>query len=271
MKRLAWLATMILAAATVVPVHGASVVTMEVRDVTSETPAVQEGYLYLDEGMLKMENLSEPGKKDAIIFRADEQKLYMIDHEEKSYSVMDQETMQRMASYMENAMKQVEQQLAGLPEEQRKQIEKMMKQQMPGLGGEPKSWRLDELGSKEIAGYPCKGYAGYLDDEKVIELWITPFDRVGVGEKEFAVFQALQDFFGQLFSSSPMMERAMENASFFRALEQLDGFPILVREYEGGELVAESLVKKVDRVKLSEKDFSVPEGYSRRKLMEMPE
>ena len=52
--------------------------------------------------------------------------IYLINPREKSYAIMDRETMKRMADQINPALKQMREQLAKMPPEQREQMEKMM-------------------------------------------------------------------------------------------------------------------------------------------------
>ena len=68
-----------------------------------------------------------------MIFLGESDEMYMIDHTEKTYIVMDRETVEAMANRMSEAMQQMEAAMAQVPPEQREMMERMMKGRMGNL------------------------------------------------------------------------------------------------------------------------------------------
>ena len=70
---------------------------------------------------------SEPGASGkrsqmTMIYRGDRREMVVLDHGKKSYFVMDQQTMKKMAGQMSQAMRQMQEGLKNVPTEQRAMV-----------------------------------------------------------------------------------------------------------------------------------------------------
>ena len=66
-----------------------------------------------------------------VIFRGDRREMMIVDHGNQSYMVIDEEAMKELAGMVSGISDQLAKALEGVPEEQRKMMEEMMKKRMP--------------------------------------------------------------------------------------------------------------------------------------------
>jgi len=74
---------------------------------------------------------------DQFVYRGEDQKMIVIDHRQKMFTVMDKETMKAMSDMIsgDGMEKMIQEALKSVPEDQRAEIEKMMREQMKQTGG----------------------------------------------------------------------------------------------------------------------------------------
>ena len=107
----------------------------------------------------RMRTDSGGSNQTTMIFLGESDEMYMIDHTEKTYIVMDRETVEAMANRMSEAMQQMEAAMAQVPPEQREMMERMMKGRMGNLQStaphvEPVVRSLGE--SESVNGVGCE-------------------------------------------------------------------------------------------------------------------
>ncbi|HSN70788.1 MAG TPA: hypothetical protein VLT59_04735, partial [Steroidobacteraceae bacterium] len=148
------LITVIATAFTTQATAGVVLETVE-RDPAAGTQA-GTNVLRADDGRLRMERY-EAGKLIAVMLFKDDA-LYALDPAEKTYAVLDRETIDRVAKVVNPALKELQEQLARMSPEQRALVEQMMQGSLPsGLGdGEKKVREVVTTDRKDrIAGVAC--------------------------------------------------------------------------------------------------------------------
>ncbi len=143
---------------------------------------VSTTHAYAQGKNLKMEiEPEEDGKKGEILF--DGEQVIIVDHDEKSYMVFDEEMVNSISGTISQATSMMEQALKNLPEEQRAMAEKMMKQNMPKPKPAKSTRQVKKTGErKKINGYPCIRHDSFNKGQKTRELWVTDWDNVDGGK-----------------------------------------------------------------------------------------
>ena len=246
------------------PPAGAGVVIEMVE--TSSSGEGSTHKIYAQGQMLRMDpDMKESIDRMSVIFRDDT--LWLVNHDDKKCQTIDKESMEQIGSQLSDAMKMMEEQLAGLPEEQRAMMEKMMKGRMPGGMGQESPPRRVETGATEKVGdYKCVVHTLHVGDEKVWEVCAASKDQLSGASEAMGAFKALSEFTQSLqenFSQGPFS--SVINTPFYD-MDEIDGFPVRVRTFDGGRLDSESILKSVTRKDLEESLFSVPEGYKVKSL-----
>jgi len=184
--------------------------------------------------------------------------ITQVDHNSKSYMVMDAAAMDEMATQMSAMMKQMEAQLANMPPEQRE----AMMQMMPGMGDRmkgdkaKKSVTVDWTGEKsKVAGYPCKMAKVTTGDGDVSKACIAKASTLGMPDEDYdaitAMFQSMQDM-AERFGEAPQMPDA----------KAMGGIPIRMTDSDGKT----SQLKTFSTDDLDGVLFEVPASYQQRSM-----
>ena len=253
----------------------------------SGSPRSESSQMSIEGKNLKMEILpgdsGESGKvKDEAIFRGDRREMVVVDHNDKSYMVIDKEAIGKIKGQVESAKEMMgniqipKEVLEQMPEAERKKIEELMKQQGIGKGAtgdfaKPKEVfrKTSDRGKKQ--GYPCVKYEVLQNGEKIRELWVTDWDNIDGGDEAKEAFEELNKFFEELMDSLGDMF-GEEGGGFpgsdnqFGDFFETDGFPVVTRSFEGGELEEEHVLRSATRRTLDPADFEPPAGYKRRSM-----
>ena len=88
------------------------------------------------EGKNLMMNTSK-NADNTMIYHGEKREMVVVDHENSTYMVIDKATIEQMGKKMQEtvdqSMSQVNEALKNLPPDKRAEIEKMMKEKMPGM------------------------------------------------------------------------------------------------------------------------------------------
>jgi len=240
------------------------VIEMVSRDLNSnqETSADK---IYAEGKMVRIESHQE-GTTDqtTTIFR--DETLFIVNHQDQTYHRMDKDSMTRMGSQMSDAMKQMEAELAKLPPEQRAMMERMMTGRMPGgmpagTGSDRPQRRIEVGGDEQVGEYSCTMYTVYRGTDKTQEICAAPVSQIAAAEEAMDAFQAMARFSKQFAESVQQSPLAAPLDNPLQLLDEINGFPVLVREFDGGLASSEVFLKSATRQSLSNELFSVPDGY----------
>ncbi len=220
--------------------------------------------IYAQGQMLRMDPHVKGSTDDlSVIFRDD--KLWIVNHTERTCQTIDKEGMQQLSSQLGAAMSQMEASLSQLPPEQRAMLEKMMKSKMPagmpGMGEAPPR-RMETGGTEQVGEYSCVVHTLYAGDERAWEVCAASKSQLSGASEAMEAFQAISGFMSTLreaVQQGPFS--SMANTPFYD-MDQIDGFPVRVRKFDNGRMTSESTLKSVTRKQLDDAIFSVPEGYA---------
>ena len=227
-----------------------------------EKKQVQTMKMYISGKNINMDIIAEE-HKGTTIFRGDKELFWAIDHEKKEYTEITKEMMEKMGQSMGNAMKQMEEQMANMPPEQRAMMEQMMKGQMQMMSqaaSEPTTLKKTSE-KKKISGYSCTKYELLRGTEKVREMWMTDWKNIKDGKEALEAFEAMSRFFKSLieaYKDSPFA-RMMDNP--YSHANELNGFPVLIVEINGGVATYETLFKSFQKKSIPKDSFNPPKGY----------
>ena len=172
--------------------------------------------------------------------------------------VVDKQAMEDSMSQMSEMMKQVEEQLANLPKEQR---EAMMKT-MPGLGDRGSKaqaaptefeWTGDK---KRVAGYPCRVARVKKAGNEAGEACIARPGDLGMSDDDFealaSMFEVMQEYASEVSGDDAMPD-----------MRKIGGFPIAANDPESG--TSSALISASD-ADLEGVLFEIPAGYKRQTM-----
>jgi len=215
---------------------------------------------------------SVQGDKDdgRIIFRGDQDAMYMINDKKKEYSVFDREMPEKLGKKMDEMKAQMDEALAKMPESQRAMAEKLMKKNPAFQASEPPERKIVKTGEEQKIGrFDCTKYDVTEDGVKTQEIWATPWGSTGLKKEDFAAFEQLGAFMKDLTASlSSMMSKLdLGNASLSRDLDAIDGVPIRTISYEDGKPRLQTTIDSIERKDAPEGIYDVNPDYKRKDLI----
>jgi hypothetical protein len=203
----------------------------------------------------------------SMVFRGDKNEIIMINHDDKTYMVMDEAAMNSLAAQLEQAMSQMEAAMKDMPPDQQEKMKEMMKQKMPGGGGQYVEPVLKKAGEGNVNGVPCTKYDVFKGNEKVRQHCVANWSSIQGGEEMMTVMLRMADFMDQIAKSfskggSFVGEQVQFEKNVFNQLRQLNGFPIETIEYDEGRVEAESTFKSSESASVNASDMEPPAGYT---------
>ncbi|HEU4600606.1 MAG TPA: DUF4412 domain-containing protein [Steroidobacteraceae bacterium] len=220
------------------------------------TVSAQDGNLRVD----------SPDHNGITIFKDDT--IFVLNTKNKTYSSMDRESLKKMAEQISPALKQMQEQLAQMPPEQRAQIEKMMGKSMPGTGQQKTQEIRKTSRTDKVAGYSCK-YAEVVEDGVVQqEFCVVPSASLKGSDDLMAAAQKMQAMMQDMLKAldSPWMQQMMDRQATNYA--QLGGIPVLTRRFENGKAVTETTLRSIQSQSLPASTFDIPSGYTKQETMQ---
>ena len=194
-----------------------------------------------------------------MIFRDD--RMLVCEQDKKRCQAIDERDIAELSEEIGGAMKQMEEELAKLPPDQRAMVEKMMKGRMPaGMGQEPSPRRIEKGEAEQIGDYSCVNRTLYSGDDRVWEVCAGEENAAPFAEAMEA-FRSVADFTEQLRAVVMQSPLGSMIETPFMELEAIGGIPIRVRNFEHGELQRESTLKSVTRRDLEPTLFEAPKGF----------
>jgi hypothetical protein len=230
-------------------------ITAEFTDLKTNTTTQQE--MLLDNDRLRVNINNTDGNRSSILFLTDggRERMVMLDTARNEYREMDRQSIEQVSEQLQGAMAQMQSQLQNLPPEQRARIEQMMKGRMGQTARAPVRTTYSANGSGTVSGFTCTKYEGIRAGEKVAELCAAKPADVHCSTADFQVFDKMREFSGNLISGLTNMP--LNNRLVDLVQPGYDGFPIQQTSYSGGQPVTKMEMKSLERVNLSDADFSL--------------
>ncbi len=223
--------------------------------------------MYVKDGMMRV-NSQAGGTDSSMIFRGDE--MLMLDHGSRSYYRFGQEEVAQMSEQMSEARRQMEEQLANVPPDQRAMIERMLGDRMAMMGSAPEPLRVERMGSSQAGDYSCTEYQVFRGDARQVEICAASVSDLGAAAQEARqVFEAMAEFTQQLteaFSQGPLAGMIQ---SPYESMAQIDGFPVRTRSFNGDQVTSEVTVTSISREAIDDALFSPPAEYEQQQLPQM--
>lgn len=247
------------------PLANAAGVVMEMTGKDASGELTERTMIYALKNRIRMDDVELDGEavESSMIFLGD--RFLYVDHEDKSYIVMDETMLDQVSSKIDEAMKEMEKQLAGMPPEQRAMVEQMMKGQMPGMMDEPDArapaHKIKAMGKSKWRSYDCRQYAVFEGAEKTQEVCAADLDEIDSADDVMSAFRSMAAYMTKMTESLPM--GSDEDVNPVELMDQMEGFPVHTVEYRNGRVVSETSLESVVEQDLDKKQFAAPEGYRR--------
>jgi hypothetical protein len=205
---------------------------------------VRKGIALFDGSRMRID--THDGRR-AIVYRGDRGLIWIIDHKKKSYLAVEKPSPEALAREVQSRMESLS------PEE------RAAAEAAPAVV--PKVSLRETGATAEVQGIRCQEVEVLRGEERIADVCRASYDAAGVQAETFTavreVQQLLQGALGGLVSDSVRSEGLAAIESF----SQIEGVPMRVRSYRGGQAQTETLVTGLEKKALPETDFAIPAGY----------
>ncbi|NOY00388.1 MAG: hypothetical protein GXP30_11725 [Verrucomicrobia bacterium] len=208
-----------------------------------------------------------PGGKNAMIYDAAANKIFILELKAKSYTAMDPATMKQMMGALSAMQAQLEAKMAAMPEAQQAQMRAMMSKLGQGMlgGGKTPVVKSVETGRKEKVGdYNAEVVEVSEDGIKAIEYFVVDRGELKIGDVEYATLLKFQAFFGELMKSLPGPMKQKMNVQMMMA--KGNRLPVKAVHYENKEIKRTDQLTEVSSDPLAPALFEIPAGFQQRQL-----
>lgn len=214
-------------------------------------------------GLLKFEQVDKQ-EHTQMIFNKNKKEMLVVDHQAKTFTRIDQAFISRVSKQIEMVKKQIE----SIPPEQREMMKKMMGGNLAGLmqdDTDKKSIYKKTARKQTVANHACSVVEKYRQGVKQLEFCVADTGKLA-GEKELlSITREMTSLFETLVQSMP----GAYSDNPFEDLKSLDGFPLVVSEFENGELVSRLQLESMQQKSFSADFFKLPQGYKEQNAMPM--
>ena len=216
-----------------------------------------------DANHMRAETPGARGESQVVIFDGAKQVLYIVNPERKTYSEMTKADADKLGAQVNDAMAQMQAQMANMPPEQRAQIEAMMKGRGMGaaMGGAAKP-EYKKVGTDTVGKWTCDKYEGYVNGQKTMDLCTVDPKVLGFTPADFAVTRQMADFFSRIMPQGASRIFSIGDL----ATQGYAGIPIRTTTSMMGR-TSTSELQDIQRGSIPESAFEVPAGFQKEPFM----
>ena len=234
---------------------------VESRDLRRANPQAQNSVLWLDGARMRL----EANGVNTVIYRADQDVAWVIDHRDKSYRAIDRETSETVAQGMGQANSAARRYIEALPTAQRKAAERLLDRTLGSPTGVSPDIEMRASGANErIAGVPCVIYEVRRGGSRRAEVCRSTFEAAGVSGETRDALRTLVDSLIAVLPVLAAEHLRQDGVNALHAFAALDGVPLRVRLYEEGAAIWETRVTEVVERAAPATVFDLPDGYARK-------
>lgn len=203
-----------------------------------------------------------------MIYRGQEQQMVGIDHRDKTYFILDLQTVKSLATTVGAALQQMRQELQALPPEQREMIEQQMKQQF-GItdGGEPETLELEKADRRgDAAGIGCDWWEVIEDGELIREVCSADPSDVPGGDQSLAIMKGLGKLQAEIYDEMSESVPIELPDNPFAMLEEMNGLPIITHGLNSHLQEGSMTLVSAEEASLPADTFRPPKDYKKQSL-----
>jgi len=195
--------------------------------------------------------------------------LYAIDHQRRTYAVLDRARLKQMAQSMNEAMREMDERLENMEPGERARVEAAT-----GRAGGPRGPAQYQrtARSESVSGKSCRIWEGRQRNKKFVEYCVVPYSAIAGGAEVATAMRNMMSLMDDVMTA--LDESGTKDALFsseWRGVRALDGYPILIRMFDNGQPVAEEVLKSARETAVPASQFEVPAGYQEQKAGQGPE
>lgn len=212
-------------------------------------------------GKLRM----DMGSGDWLLFDQNQAVLNFIDADRKSYTVFDQEMVEKLGGTIDRAKAEMDKALAQMPAAQREQMRRMMESTMKQMmGGEEKmNIEIRHTGKDDqVSGIRCKITEAWRGNERITQMCLADAGDLDIAPRDAAVFA------GWAEHTQETMQKLADHAQGMvpfepPAISQIgDGLPVMTLDQNGHR----SELSQHNNNGLDDDLFVIPANYERQSI-----
>jgi hypothetical protein len=210
----------------------------------------------MTETEMLIENNTTEGRV-TMFYNAEIDNITVVNHTNKQYMKFSKKKLESLKKQITGYMDQVKQQLANLPDAQRKQMEKMMEQQMGGIS--TTEYTVSKTGNSEnINGWSTTKYELKADGSKNSEIWATDFNQLDINENDFNIMKKFSEFTATMLDAIPNTQKDPFSAIY----DEFKGLPVRTVNIKTNSVSELSRVEQYG----DEIDLVIPSDYTEQSL-----
>lgn len=198
-------------------------------------------------------------------------KSYVIDHEKKFWSPVDDAALRQMQADLEVSAKAFDQRVSAMDDTQRQAL---LTNIGDGIKPGPGVRKVEDTGEQaEKQGFPARLYRITLDGTKVREIWATPWSKVAGAQDLGSAQSAMEAYYHRLTAVFAGIKSELLGINLYDSPEnpfedfgKIDGFAVVTRNFSEGRSLAETVLLEVGEKNLDPQEFELPALY-RQKAM----
>jgi hypothetical protein len=256
MRRLAFLAGLWVGVAAAAA-QAATLVTVEGR--REPSGKTDRSVVRLDGGRVRVDLETQ---RESLVYQKDKKLLWSIDHEERTYSEIDQQSALETAESAAKAEESVRAGAASLPPAARATAEDLLDRTLGPKGKAPKLELRESKLRDTVRGVPCRERELLQDGALIARICEARYEDAGVTREALSPVFELASVAKQAAPLFPPSTRAGAVAAL-DLLARLEGFPMRVLSYEDGQLTHVAQVTEIAKRPTPPGTFQIPAGYQR--------
>lgn len=204
-------------------------------------------------------------QEGGILYDAATHRMTILMPEKHAYLVLDKQSAAELGARVQDAQKQMQEQMANMPPQQRIMMEQVLAQN--GVTGSQIRTEVKDLGSSEtVAGHRCHDMQIMRGGKPGLSMCVTPLGALGIPADAVTTLNTMRDDMRHLLAGlGPMAET-------YSTLQNVDGFAIKreVPRREGFKLT--TVTEMLKAIKLGNPPaslFAIPAGYTQTSVDKM--
>ena len=232
-------------------------------DQFKDTDKSETSKVFIEKDRMRVES-GGSSENNLIIFRGDKEVFWVINIDKKTYNEMTREDLEKLRAKMDNAFKEMEEQLKNLPPEQRKMMEQMMPKQAQMAMQRPAKTIYKKIRSGEkVNQWSCILYEGFEEGIKTKDVWTADFSQLNINPDDLKGLNAMGKFFEVL--TQEIEELYMIGPDQAEKEGGFSGIPVKTIESESGNIIQITELKEITSKSFDSAIFELPSGLKKEK------
>jgi hypothetical protein len=196
--------------------------------------------------------------------------MYIVDHSSSSYMALNEQALAAIEQQTSGLRAMMEQQLQGIPPEQRAQMEQMM--QNMGINTAPPVERpvptLETIGDTSYSGFECSERRVMEGTQQIATVCLSKGNNLGLSETDYQTLLGMQNFTFNLASQAKDLAAQMGNSIPNFSGASLDSLIIQGCDDSGSSASSMNITGIQDGA-LPGGTTNLPEGYSAQQMPDL--